>query len=102
MVEGLDKWTWECPASDERCAICPIFKMDGLKLNDQSMTIPKGNGIGVAQPAVQTITSEAIEFMLNINNILANLYHLVLLTCMCKEELDATDFHAINKQHILS
>jgi hypothetical protein len=109
LVEELQKWTWGCPASDRRCAIRPIFEMDGLKPNDRSAktttndgsynlasTILQGNGIGVAQPAVQTTTPEAIRSTFNINNILARLYRLVLPTCISKEELDVTDFHAID------
>jgi hypothetical protein len=85
--------------------------MDGLKPNDCSgpstdnnhdgsynlaLTILQSNGVGVSQPTSQTVSLEAVESISNINKILVSLYRLVLPTCVSKEELDVTDFHAID------
>jgi hypothetical protein len=112
LVDDLQKWTWGCSASAGEPARRPIYEMDGLKPNDRSekstntdthdgsynlaSTILQGNGVGVAQPAVQTVTPEAVNSIFNINKILASLYRLVVPTCVSKEELDVTDFHAID------
>ena len=112
LVDDLHKWCWGCSASNGKPAIRPIFEMDGLKPNNRSAkttgkatndgsynlasTVLQGNGVGISQPAVQTVTPEAVESTLNINKILARLYRLVLPTCISKEELDVTDFHALD------
>jgi hypothetical protein len=112
LVDELHKRSWGCPASKGKPAIRPIFEMDGLKPNDRSVkttgkttndgsynlasTVLQGNGVGIAQPAVQTVTPEAVESASHINKILGRLYRLIVPTCISKEELDVTDFHALD------
>lgn len=113
LVDELGRWSWGCPERNGIPARRPIFELDGLKQNDRSAkgasktssndgsynlasTILQGNGVGVTQPAVQSVSPEAKVSISSINKILAELYRLVLPTCVSKEELDVTDFHAID------
>lgn len=59
-------------------------------------TVLQGNGVGVAQLAMQMVTLKSVESTFHINKILAHLYHLVLTTCISKEELDITDFYTLD------
>lgn len=112
LVDELGRWSWGCPARNGIPARRPIFELDGLKQNDRSAktasktnndgsynlasTILQGNGVGATQPAVQSVSQEAMVSISNINKILAEVYRLVLPTCVSKEELDVTDFHALD------
>lgn len=112
LVDELLEWTWGRPAQDNTPSRGPVFGIDGLKRNDRSAkpdddesndgsynlasTILQGNGVGIGQPAVQSVTPDAVEAVSNITPIISSLYRYIIPTCVSKEELDATDFHAID------
>lgn len=112
LVDKLLPIVWGSREHDGASGQRAIFEIDGLKHNDRSAkpsdpesndgsynlasTILEGNGYGVAQPAVQSVAEEATHVIENINAILSQLYQLIISTCVSKEELDVTDFHAID------
>jgi len=112
LVDQLLPIAWGSPARGDIPAKCPIFEIDGLKKNNCSAkssdpnthdgsynlasTILQGNGVGIAQPAVQSVMEEAVEVVGELTSIFSQLYRLILPTCISKEEWDVTDFHAID------
>jgi hypothetical protein len=112
LVDKLLPVAWGCPPHIDMPAKRPIFEMDGLKRNDRSAkptnpesndgsynlasTIMQGNGVGIAQPAVQSVTDETVEAVEDMTGIFNQLYRLIVPTCVSKEEWDVTDFHAID------
>jgi hypothetical protein len=63
-------------------------------------TILEGNGIGIAQPAMQSVTDEAVDRVEDLTKIFSQLYRLVVPTIVSKEEWDVTDFHAIDNNRV--
>jgi hypothetical protein len=112
IVEELKGWTWGRRPGGELPACRPIYTLEGLNPNSRSgakvdsrpydgsynlaSTILQGNGQGITQPAVQTTTEEAIVSISNINQLLARLYRLIIPLTVSKEEMEVTDFNAID------
>jgi hypothetical protein len=110
LVDRLLPIVWGCPTHGDIPARHPIFEIDGLKQNDRSAksnnpesndgsynlasTILQGNGVGIAQPAVQS--DEAVRDIKDMTPIFSELYRYIVPTCVSKEEWDVTDFHAID------
>ena len=108
----LAKLTWGCNATDTSLEIQPIYKHEGLKLNDRSSardsmhhdlydgsfslanTILKGDGPGTFLLAVQTNLSPASSQIQTVLETLHELRQCVFPKCVSKFKHDITEFHS--------